>query len=76
MSTGTKERAILTLTIEGGSFDEMGVGRMGEVFSLLGDIAGKGSTLVQKSSHTIVVREGYPGSACEEAPEPSGGEDA
>ncbi|MGP8288967.1 hypothetical protein ACT3OH_01705 [Vreelandella zhanjiangensis] len=76
MSTGTKERAILTLTIEGGSFDEMGVGRMGEVFSLLGDIAGKYSTLVQKSSHTIVVREGYPGSACDQMPEPSRGEDA
>lgn len=76
MMPSAEERATLTLTIEGGSFDEMGVGRMGEVFSLLGNIAGKYSTLVQKSSHTIVVREGYPGSACEQMPEPSGGEDA
>lgn len=76
MCTDTEERAILTLTIEGGSFDEMGVGRMSEVFSLLGNIAGKYSTLVEKSSHTIVVREGFPGSAREQMPEPSGGEDA
>ena len=49
---------------------------MGEVFSLLGDIAGKSSTLVQKLSHTIVVREGYPGGAREPMLNPSGGEDA
>ncbi|MDW0357737.1 hypothetical protein Q8G38_00235 [Halomonas venusta] len=76
MSTGTEERAILTLTIEGGSFNDMSLGRMGEVFNLLGDIAGKGSTLIKKSSHTITIREGYPGSACEQMPEPSGGENA
>tara|TARA_A100001391_G_C4885480_1_gene229371 strand:- start:119 stop:349 length:231 start_codon:yes stop_codon:yes gene_type:complete len=76
MSKAAEERAILTLTIEGGSFDEMDVGRMGEVFSLLGDIAGKSSTLVQKLSHTIVVREGYPGGAREPMLNPSGGEDA
>lgn len=76
MSKAEEERAILTLTIEGGSFDEMGVGRIGEVFSLLGSIAGKYSTLVEKSSHTIVVRESYPGSAFEQMPESDGGEDA
>lgn len=62
MSKDTEQRATLTLTIEGGSFNDMDLSRTGQIFSLLGDIAGKGSTLVLRAPHSIVVEEGYPGS--------------
>ncbi|MCZ0926513.1 hypothetical protein L0636_01245 [Halomonas janggokensis] len=65
MSTNQDERATLTLTIEGGSFNDMDLGRTGQIFGLLGSIAGKGSTLTHYGTHTIVVQEGYSGSASE-----------
>ncbi|MCO7215093.1 hypothetical protein [Halomonas sp. OfavH-34-E] len=69
METTTSEsgdqRAVLTLSIEGARFSDMGMERVGEIFGLLAQIAGEESVLVRYSGGEIIVKEGRPGGAAE-----------
>ena len=64
-SESDDQRATLTLSIEGARFSDMGMGRVGEIFGLLAQIAGEDSVLVQYSGSQIIIKEGRPGSASE-----------
>ncbi|PAU79172.1 hypothetical protein [Halomonas salipaludis] len=57
------QRAVLTLSIEGAKFSEMGMGRVGEIFGLLAQVAGEDSVLVRYSGGEIIIKEGRPGGA-------------
>lgn len=59
------QRAVLTLSIEGARFSDMGMERVGEIFGLLAQIAGEESVLVRYSGGEIIVKEGRPGGAAE-----------
>lgn len=52
------QRAVLTLSIEGAKFSEMGMGRVGEIFGLLAQVAGEDSVLVRYSGGEIIIKEG------------------
>ncbi len=64
-SENSDQRAVLTLSIEGARFSDMGMERVGEIFGLLAQIAGDDSVLVRYSGGEIIVKEGRPGGASE-----------